>query len=282
VYGLADAGSVGGGGQGGLVLSAVLDLILPARCAGCGVSGAVLCPRCEATVRRAALRTPTPAPPGLPPCWSAGVYEGAARRAVVAYKERGRTAVAGPLARALATTLTEGWRAFGPGPLGGVEKRPPRFTIVPVPSTRSARRRRGHDPVRVLAELAARRLRREGRPVAVAAVLRTGRALEDQAGLSAAERAANLSAAFLVAGAGGPAPRRVLEPSTVLAGPVVLVDDIVTTGATLAEAARALRAAGARVPLAVTIAATPLRCGRRAGPAGTTRPDGARLPGHAG
>jgi predicted amidophosphoribosyltransferase len=88
--------------------------------------------------------------------------------------------------------------------------------------------------------------------VTLARVLRPRRRVADQTGLSSTQRAANLSGAFGVAG-GGIGPLRAARGRSAVA---VLVDDIVTTGATLAEAARALREVGVDVPLAITVAAT--------------------------
>jgi predicted amidophosphoribosyltransferase len=96
-------------------------------------------------------------------------------------------------------------------------------------------------------------LREQGLVVAVTPVLRLGRGVADQAGLSAHQRAANLAGALRV-------PRR-LEP-LVRGRAVLVVDDVVTTGATLAEAARALSAAGGDVLAAAVVAATARRPGR--------------------
>ncbi|MEV5408012.1 phosphoribosyltransferase family protein [Thermopolyspora sp. NPDC052614] len=220
------------------MLGALLDLVLPPRCAGCDAAGAVLCPACTAELRgRPARRTPSPAPAGLPGCWSAAAYDGVARRMILSYKERGRADLAAPLAACLCAVAEAAiGREIGGRAMEGV-------ALVPVPSARSARRARGHDPIRAMAALAARRLAQRGLPVAFAPVLAQRRRVADQAGLSAARRAANLHGAF---GTVGPVPR----------GVCVLVDDVITTGATLAEAARALAEAGARAPLAVTVAAT--------------------------
>ncbi|WP_326820204.1 ComF family protein [Streptosporangium sp. NBC_01756] len=220
--------------------TALLDLLLPPRCAGCDAPGALVCARCTAELHgEPARRMPAPVPPGLPECWSATGYTTAAQRTIIAYKERGRTALAPFLAGSLALTIAT---AVGDRPV----------VLVPVPSARAAVRRRGHAPVTRLTELAAGCLRAAGWPATVAEILAPRRRVADQAGLSSLQRAANLSMAFRVTtgrnGAG--------VGSWGGAGPVVLVDDIITTGATLAEAARALREAGVPVPLAVTIAAT--------------------------
>nr|WP_201784718.1 phosphoribosyltransferase family protein [Nonomuraea pusilla] len=223
----------------GGVLSGVLDLLLPQSCAGCGGAGAGLCEGCLGAMAAApAARTPRPRPAGLPECWAAASYEGGVRRAVVAYKERGATALAGALGTLLAyAVLTAVTRT---GLAGGA------LTLVPVPSARRSLRSRGHDPVGRLATLAARDLRALGLPAGVWPALRQSRRVADQAGLSRAQRAANLDGALRLSPAARTRP----------AGPVLVVDDIVTTGATLAEAARALRAAGTDVALAVTVAAT--------------------------
>ncbi len=110
--------------------------------------------------------------------------------------------------------------------------------LVPVPSSRRAVRERGHDHARRLAAVAARTAGLRSRPLLVQA-----RRTADQAGLDALQRAANLHGALRARGR--------------LDGlPVLLVDDVVTTGVTLAEAARALRAAGADVRGCAVVAAT--------------------------
>jgi predicted amidophosphoribosyltransferase len=123
-----------------------------------------------------------------------------------------------------------------------------RALVVPVPSRASVVRARGHDPVLRMSRVAAVAARAAGLDVAVAPVLRLGRHVRDQASLDRAQRRANLSGAMEVR------RRRLREP-----GLVVVVDDIVTTGATADECARVLRAAGLRVGGVAVVAATPRR-----------------------
>ncbi|MEO3808665.1 ComF family protein [Sphaerisporangium sp. B11E5] len=188
-----------------------------------------------------APRPPVPAPRGMPECWSAGPYRGAVRKLVLAYKERGRTALVRPLADVLVSVLLS-VPTLPAGPLA----------MVPVPSTGPAVRRRGHDPIGRLAASVAHRLRGLGCPAVFVPALKHHRKVHDQAGLSAAQRAANLSGALVV---------RRRSPASWASGDLVavLIDDIVTTGTTLTEAATALRRTGIPVPLAVTLAATPRR-----------------------
>ncbi|MFG2729696.1 ComF family protein [Streptomyces canus] len=109
--------------------------------------------------------------------------------------------------------------------------------LVPVPSARRAVRARGHDPARRIALVAAGELRRSGMSARVVAVLRQRRRVADQSGLNSRQRLDNLAGALTVVPGGG----RLLAE-----GLVVLVDDLMTTGASLTEAARAVREARAR------------------------------------
>ncbi|MCS0602589.1 ComF family protein [Streptomyces sp. LP11] len=213
------------------------DLVLPAECAGCGAARAVLCGRCRAALggRAPGRVRPVPEPAGLPVTHAAVPYAEEVRSVLLAHKERGVLALAGALGTALAGSVrAHSSQLPGPGPA----VRGP-VVLVPVPSARRAVRARGHDPVRRIALAAAGELRRTGTPARVAAVLRQRRAVADQSGLDARRRLANVTGALEVAAGGA----RLLG-----AGPVVLVDDLMTTGATLAEAARAVRCetAGAR------------------------------------
>ena len=119
--------------------------------------------------------------------------------------------------------------------------------VVPVPSSRAARRRRGCDVVADVALTAVRALRADGHQVSVVRALRHARRVADSAGLTAAERSVNLARAFTV---------RSAQLRRLTGSRVVVVDDLITTGVTLTECADALRAAGADVVGVATIAAT--------------------------
>jgi len=236
---------------------ALADLVLPRVCAGCGRPGAVLCGECRRLLTRPRLAQPRRHPPGFPPTVAAGAYAGPVRPVVLAFKEHGRAELAAPLGTALALAVA--------AVLRGVPEAAPgagAALLVPVPSSAAAVRRRGRDHVRELADAAAAELRTAGVPVATARLLgrAPGRRVRDSAGLGAAEREANLAGRYRAR-----PPRTTLPPGT----SVVLVDDVVTSGATLTEAARALRAGrtapaiGPDVPvLAAVVAATPRRVAR--------------------
>ncbi|MES9524645.1 ComF family protein [Streptomyces capoamus] len=217
------------------------DLVLPADCAGCDAPRTALCARCRAMLDAAVPRRvrPVPEPAGLPVVHAVSPYAAEVRALLLAHKERGALLLAGVLGRALAGAVRAGLGGpgGGAGPVDGPGRGP--VLLVPVPSARWAVRARGHDPVRRMALAAAGELRRTGTPARVTAVLRQRRAVADQAGLDARQRLANLAGALEVRPGGG----RLLG-----AGRVVLVDDLMTTGASLAEAARALREAGASGP----------------------------------
>jgi predicted amidophosphoribosyltransferase len=219
------------------------DLVLPATCAGCGASGgtAGLCAEChEALASAVPSRVrPTPEPPGLPRCLALAAYAGALRAAILAYKERGRHALAGPLGDRLAAVMRAGLPAPGP------------VVLVPVPATAAAARRRYGDHAARLARRAAARLRATGWPATVERPLRA-RPRPDSAGLSRADRVAHAATGYALV------PHRVRRlRATVGSGArLVLVDDVITSGATLAAVAGQLRDAGLDAPLAVVLAAT--------------------------
>jgi predicted amidophosphoribosyltransferase len=219
-------------------MRALLDLVLPVECVGCGARSVVACDAClTALWAPAAPSWPRPTPTGLPPPVAVAAYDGPVRAMLLAVKEHGIVGLQRPLGRALARAVAV---AVGsPSELF--------VSLVPVPSSPSARRRRGEDVVRRLAHSAAADLRRAGATADVVPALRHSRAVSDSAGLGATDRARNLAGAF------------VAEPRAVArfgGGLVVLVDDLITTGVTLAECSAALTAAGLRPRACATIAAT--------------------------
>ncbi len=161
-------------------------------------------------------------------------------------KEHARHAHAAPLAALLALACA------GPA-LADDRPAPARLLLVPVPSRPGGDRARGHAPTRTLARRAARLLARSGRRASCAGLLTHRGGAVDQAGLGAEARAANLAGALAARGGAAAARRRRGEPA------VVVCDDVLTTGATLAEAHRALAAAGVPVLGGATVAATPRR-----------------------
>lgn len=228
--------------MGGTVIAALADLVLPRTCAGCAVPGPVLCRGCAALLTRPRLATPRRFPWGFPPTVAAGAYGGPVRPAVIAFKERGRAELARPLGTALALAVAAVSLA--------VPERSGPLLIVPVPSSRAALRTRGRDPVRELTGCAVAELRAAGTPAEEARLLRRRGRVQDSAALTAAQRRANLAGTFL------------LVPGRARRGPgslLVLVDDVVTSGATLTEAAAVLAAAvpGALPVVAAVVAATP-------------------------
>ncbi|WP_409332860.1 ComF family protein [Trujillonella humicola] len=225
------------------------DLVLPRICAGCGVPGALLCRRCAAAFAVPHLAQPRRFPPGFPPTVAAAVYAGSVRPAVNAFKEHGRAELARPLGAALALAVAAvraGVRAAGP--------RTP-VLLVPLPATRAALRTRGRDHVGELTRAAVGELRAAGVPAGSGRLLRRSGRVADSAGLSTGQRRANLAGSF------ARRPGAAAPPGTL----VVLVDDVVTSGATLTEAAAVLAGAcPADTPvLAAVVAATPRRVAGR-------------------
>jgi predicted amidophosphoribosyltransferase len=213
------------------------DLLLPTECAGCGGPAGPACTGCRTGLAAPARPVwPRPSPPDLPPPWAVAAYAGPCRQLLLAYKERGAVSLRRVLAAPLATAVAAA---------AGTASEP--VVLVPIPSSRTAVRERGDDVVLALARSAASLARRCGCRARVVPALRHCRRVADSAGLAAPQRAANLAGAFAVA------PRL---GNGLTACRVVVVDDLMTTGATVAEATRALRTAGADVVGAAMVAAT--------------------------
>jgi len=230
------------------------DLVLPGSCAGCGAGGpGALCAGCRHVLHglRAHAVRPTPAPPGLPRCVALGGYDGVLRELLLAYKERGRHTLARTLGDLLAAAVGAAVRSAGAPP--GTP-----LLLVPVPDTAAAARDRYGDHMLRLARRAAVRLNAAGWPVGLATPL-SARPRADSAHLDSVARARAADAAFV------PRPRELdrMADAAQRGALVVVLDDILTTGATLTAAAGRLRAAGIAVPVAVVLAATRRRTGPR-------------------
>ena len=219
-----------------------LALLLPVWCAGCDEPDAALCEQCALTLQPETRCQVVDATGGGVEVWSGLAFEGVAARVLRTIKEDGRTGLAAALAPALAAALD---RAGAAG-----------CVLVPMPTSRAAYRRRGFR----MPELLLRRAGRRGRRF-----LRLARRTDDQRGLDRDARRRNVTGSLIArippaavpgsgarsGGSGAVGPAAGLR--------VVVVDDVVTTGASLAEAVRALRVAGVEVVAAVTVAATPRR-----------------------
>lgn len=221
--------------------AALADLVIGARCAACGEPCLGLCAACRASLLALQPWGVHRELPGFPHTVAAGEYGDALRRVIVAAKERGglgHLPVLGCLlARAVAGLLVA--RSVTPMPV----------VLVPVPSAQAAVVERGLDLTGTLARIAATRLRGTGLVVQVRPGVALLRTPLDQAGLGREERMVNLQGAF--AWRGG------------CEGAVVVVDDVVTTGATLSAVSEAVRRAGVELAGAAAIAHTVKRGGVR-------------------
>jgi predicted amidophosphoribosyltransferase len=196
-------------------------VLLPTTCPCCGARGPAPCLACTAELRRAPA---LPVPPALDTCAALLAYEGVGRELVARLKYRNARAAAGFLAGAMAALVD-----------------PADVDVVTwAPTTAARRRRRGFDQAALLARLVARRIAVPCRP------LLTRPPGPPQTGRAGAARQQPR----------GFRPGRRSRPRTQR---VLLVDDVVTTGATMTAAARALRAAGATGVHGLAAARTPLK-----------------------
>jgi ComF family protein len=258
-------------------LSALADLLLAPACVGCAmpcrerpVAGALACPSCIAVLtdhaprcRRCAQRSSTAIchvcltrPPAFDRTLVLGEYRPPLDRLIQALKYQGEAAIATALGRLLAERLSgpqAGAGGLQPAPshtLGaapnGDSRQPPITSpttlVTAVPLAADRLRGRGFNQALLIARALARSSRL---PLAPAAVARTrpGRA---PAGRGPQERAANMAGAFEA------------QPALVAGQDLLVVDDVITTGATLDAVARALKHAGAASVTNLVIARTPI------------------------
>ena len=217
----------------GELAASLVELILPRPCAGCGEeteAGGVLCVSCQEHLRHVPCRVERPLPLGFP-AWALGPYSDTRRSVIIAMKERGHQAVRKHVGAVLAAGI-EYLRARGDIPETAV--------MVPAPTRASSARERGGDPVTAMCEAAEERLPGWSTVVALA----TAESSADQSDLTAGERADNMRAAVLLR----PCAQQLRGRA------VLLVDDVVTTGATLRASAARVRAVGGDVIGAIVLA----------------------------
>jgi predicted amidophosphoribosyltransferase len=214
------------------LIKSLNELLFPSRCISCGALGLSLCSHCRRGWNPHLYISEIGGREGdTLKVFSSVLYSPIAQKVILGAKENHHAIadnlISNAISNSLKNFLTRGRADY----------------LIPIPSRKSATRLRGREFIEEMARPASEKF---GIPVILP--LTHGRRVRDQSGLTLQERRNNLEGAFVVERVDG------------LHGSAVLVDDLVTTGATLNEAARALRYAGIEVIGAVTAAlAQPLR-----------------------
>lgn len=231
----------------------LLDVVAPRDCVSCATPGRTLCTQCLAVLRASnpVLDHHRVGRPAVAGGWLDGVLGATVR----GYKSGAGRGLARPLSQILATAVEHLVRgAETPTVTESTEFTAAHhgaYHLVAIPPSLRARWTRGDDVLGRVVDLAVATLRRQGIPVERARWLEPARLVRDQRGLGARSRRLNVEGSLRVR----PGLRSCATGSV---GPVIIVDDVLTTGATLREAIRALAEAGldGRILGAAVIAAT--------------------------
>ncbi|SDK58914.1 Predicted amidophosphoribosyltransferases [Actinopolyspora mzabensis] len=215
-----------------VVPAGLVDLLLPLRCAGCGLAGSVLCAECDRRFRELRVIRP-PALFREPPIHALARYRGRVRTTLLAYKEGARRDLERPLGEHVATAVRA---VLASGSIHETDS----LRLVAAPSRDAAVRRRGRAHLTRLARRAERRLP----GVRTADCLRLSPRVRESVGLGSGPRFENLRGGVL------PRPGRLPPPGT----PVLLLDDVLTTGATVLNCRRALSEVGIPVVAVLVLA----------------------------
>jgi predicted amidophosphoribosyltransferase len=251
----------------------LLALAVPVDCVCCGAEDSTLCPSCAGRIRQL-TRQPLRAESGAPalmdvagtimlPVVAAGVYRDELAQGLLSFKRHGQHQLGRSLGRALAGAV----RAAVPDGSG--------FLLIPVPTSTAAYVHRGFSPVHLLLKEAVRQLPGIGVADVLAKTAAPGPLLgtHGSGGRKGAGGQKGLGRGARSRRVRGSMRLRRGARALVAGRPCIIVDDVLTTGATVGEAARALHLAGANVRGAVVLAATR--------PPDTTEPD-AMAPGPPG
>ena len=193
------------------MFSELSQLIFPTRCYGCNAIGLSICTLCRREWIPHYYKTQTSALS----VHSALIYSPTASKIILAAKENGLQGADDLLIEAIIHVLNKARldKAY--------------FTLVPIPSSRKSQRGRGRSFIVDLTKTISKHT-----GIAVNDCLQVSRRVSDQSGLTRVERISNMQGAFS------------LKPGSILRGDAIVIDDVVTTGATLQEAARALNSQG--------------------------------------
>ena len=192
-------------------LSELSQLIFPTRCYGCNSLGINICTNCKREWIPHYYKTHV----NLVNVHSAVLYTPTASKIILAAKENGLKGADDLLIAAIVHVLSKATLNEGC------------CSLIPIPSSKQSQRRRGRSFVVDLTKAIS-----EQTGIAVNDCLQVSRRVSDQSGLTRVQRSSNMHGAFSI------------KPGAILRGDAILIDDVVTTGATLREAARALNSQG--------------------------------------